>query len=199
MLSHVLLIVSLAVCLSFASAACPDLTTLRTEFVKSSSFSVSKLSGLWYEVAYHDIAQVRETCQTYVKGEWQRQTARKPSGFSEVFNFAYNQTGPGSLNLFYADTPDQGVYNRFADYPKINQFLFPSVIVDATVSKDGQSYSILSEFLCYEVGPVTYQEIRVGSREKTISTLDLLAAEKTLRDLGIEFKNLQKVDHTECA
>ena len=49
---------------SHASAAsCPDLESLRSDFVVN-KFSHEKLSGFFYEQAYHDIAQAGSSCQT---------------------------------------------------------------------------------------------------------------------------------------
>lgn len=42
---------------------CPDIVEFRSAAVKA-SYDPTKMTGLWYEHAYKDIAQVGATCQT---------------------------------------------------------------------------------------------------------------------------------------
>lgn len=140
------------------SSVCPDLRNLRSENVIN-KFNLEKLSGLWYEIAYHDIAQLGEKCQFYDKYV-------ESNGVREIFGFTYRD--PGSIKLFYTSTNETGLFERYADYPVANKITFPSVVLDFTADLKGD-YSTLTEYLCYELGGLAYTEVRIGSRQQTIS------------------------------
>lgn len=172
------IIVSLFLILeTFNAKQCVNLKDLRSQNVIK-ELKLEKLGGMWYEVAYHDVAQFGSTCQFYDK-------AIESSGISEKFGFTYLH--PGAMKLFYQATNETGpqslsssrspqttfpqligFFDRYADYPVANHAKFPSVIVDFSVSGDGE-YTQLVEYLCYSVADVSYEEVRVGSREPSIS------------------------------
>ena len=54
------------------------------------------------------------------------------------------------------------------------------------------------QYACFTVGPITYKEIRIGSRSPTMSEEMLAEKEKVLADQGIEYRELKVVDHTGC-
>jgi hypothetical protein len=174
--------------------SCPeDLSQYRSELI-STSFDPKKLDGMWYEIAYHDLAQVKESCQSY-----SRSVAADSKSMTEKFGFTYPGREPNALPL-KIDFKDAaiGTYDRFVDAPFFNRLKLPSVVVDATLSKDKSTYETVSEFLCYKVGPISYREIRIGARTPTISDVQLQILEQNLRQSGVPFKELRKVDQSNC-
>jgi len=148
----------------------------------------------FYENAYQDLAQVGSSCGYYSKN------ATVKGEVHEQFGFTY--VSPNHMMLVYTSdktSPQLGVYTKKVDKgddgfgPPIS-----SVIVDATLSADGKTYSSLTEYACYTVGPITYKEIRIGSRSPTMSKQDLANKEKILAQQGVEYNELQVVDHTGC-
>ena len=57
--------VSIVAVLTLESLAkkCPDILSYRSQEILD-SYSPSKMSGMWYEAAYIDIAQIGSKCQT---------------------------------------------------------------------------------------------------------------------------------------
>lgn len=171
---------------------CPsDWTQVQSDTVKN-TFDLKKIDGLWYEIAYHDLAQVRESCQ-YLN----RTVAADAKSLDEIFGFSYPNKGDGGLALHYDITENNGVLNRYIDKPIVRKFQLPCAVVDATVARDG-SYETISEYLCYTVGPITYREIRILSRSNTMGSAQLLKLENNLHSLGVPFKVLRQVDHSNC-
>lgn len=173
---------------------CPqDLSTFRSDTILK-TFSPDKLQGMWYEMAYHDIAQIKETCQSY-----NRIISDDKTQMEEVFGFTYaKQNITSALHLqvdFNGTFP--GLYTRYINKPIVNKMRFPSVVVDAIVnSKHPDQYDAVAEYLCYRAGPVAYREIRIGARSPTYSELLVKKLENNMKTLGIQFKMLQKVEHT---
>ena len=194
-------VVCLALVLVFFAAvsnACPDLAALRSDFVKSSKFSLSKLAGLWYEVAYHDLAQVGEKCQTYDKGNFQNATRTHVAGVPEKFAFAYfDKSSPSSMKLFYETTDQVGVFKRFLDAPLADQMKFPSVIVDVTSSDDYATYDSITEYLCYSLAGIEYEEVRVGARLPAMDAAKLQTIEDSLVSAGVTCK-VSLADQSDC-
>lgn len=170
------------------SFECPaDLSIYRSATV-SKEFDAQKLSGMWYEIAFHDAAQIKETCQSY-----NRLVSDLGESMEEHFGFTYPGREPSSLTLqVQFDKNELGLYQRFIDAPLVRNLKFPSVVVDVTESRDGQRYETVSEFLCYRIGPVSYKEIRIGSRSPSMSDSQLLHLENVMRSLGVPFKALRR-------
>lgn len=171
---------------------CPADWTLNQSDEVKNNFQLSKIGGLWYEIAYHDLAQVRETCQ-YLN----RTVAADESSLDEIFGFSYPKIEAGGLALRYDTTETRGVLKRYIDKPIVRKMQFPCAVVDATTARDG-SYETISEYLCYTIGPITYREIRILSRSNTMGSAQLLKLENNLHNLGIPFKALRNVDHSNC-
>lgn len=179
----------------FTDSSCPNLENLRTDFIVN-SFDVQQVSGFWYEIAYKDIAQIGETCQYYNKT-----VISNGVDISEHFGFTYTQAR--HTNLLYSSTSNAGVYTKALSRPARMSAIealrigkgIPTVVVDVTVNTDG-SYETLTEYACYEMGPVTYEEIRLGARTPTVSSATLLSMENVLRDQGVDFKHLRTVDQS---
>lgn len=175
------------------SASCPDLASLRSSLI-STNYTAQLIEGFWYEVAYQDLAQVGETCQYYDKT-----LASNKIDLTEKFGFTYSS--PRHMNLYYAATDVLGFYNKHTGTSEILKAQddgdIPIVIMDALLNSDG-SYRAVSEYACFQVGPIVYQEIRVGSRTPTLSSEDIAQLTKPLDDAGVKY-TLKNVEHTsEC-
>ena len=170
--------------LSSVFGECPNAADLRTEYVKN-YFNATLLDGFWYEVAFQDIAQIGESCQCYNKSL----DDSMGGSISEQFGFTYKTAR--SMTLLYTSTDLTAVYTKATTFAP--EFAIPYVVVDVSVEKDGQ-YSTITEYSCTTVGPITYQEIRIGSRSRNISDESMAAIETTLTDLGLRY-HLTYVDH----
>ena len=171
---------------------------MRSSFVKSSEFDLAKVGGLWYEIAYHDLAQVGEKCQTYNKGILANATSTDAVGIPEVFGFAYfDKESPRKLNLFYEATDEAGYFQRFVDARVANKLKFPSVIVDVTSSDNYATYDSITEYLCYTVAGFDYNEVRIGYRKPTMPADQLQSIRRNLVRIGITAK-INEVDQTGC-
>jgi hypothetical protein len=148
-------------------------------------------------VAYHDLAQVKETCQYYERAAATSESSGVP-GFSEAFHFQYPQKA-GAFKLFYSYTNTTGIFERFADYPVINKVKFPTVVVDFTIDPKTKEYTSLTEFLCFDVKDMSYMEVRIGSRSPTISEAMLKTLESKVILSGIPVKYLTPADHNSCS
>lgn len=188
---------------TIAVAQCGDMTQYRSSFVRD-SFDVNKVAGRWFEVYFHDIAQIKETCQYYDKTisgnlAFPSSSPLHKSGISETYGFTNAKGNLASFDLFYYNTNTTGVFDRAADYPVIRKFTFPSVIVDVMLNDQGD-YDILTEYLCSTVAGITYTEIRVGSRSnQPLTSRQLAAVETTLKNVGIPFEMIKPVDHSGCS
>lgn len=186
------------VCILALVNACPELAGLRSQFVQSSSFDLKKVSGVWYEIAYHDLAQIGEKCQIYKKGDVTNATTVSVEGIPEVFGFAYlNKEKPKSMKLFYESTDQPGYFNRFVDAHVVNKMKFPSVIVDVTSSDNYETYDSITEYLCYSVAGFDYNEVRIGYRKPTMPADQLEAIKQKLITLGITNK-IRDADQADC-
>lgn len=174
----------------FSSVECPSDWTINQSDEVKNNFDLSKIDGFWYEIAYHDLAQVKETCQ-YLN----RSVSSDLLSMDEAFGFTYPNRS-GELLLHY-DVTGKAIFNRYIDKPIVRKFQIPSAVVDLTMNKDG-SYDTISEYLCYAIGPITYREIRILSRQNTMNPLTLKKLEDQLHNLGIPFKMLRQADHSNC-
>lgn len=176
---------------SIYAAKCPDLSSLRSNYVVD-NFNQSMAVGFWYEIAYKDVAQVGESCQYYSRDTDDSDI----NGFAENFGFTYGGVYASHLELYYASTNDTGLYEK---YMKKTPFAkFPVVVVDVTLADSGgDEYSTITEYLCSEIGPVKYEEIRIGSRDPSISDEKLERILSVLEDQGIDTNGIKYVDQSE--
>ena len=168
---------------------CGDLSAMRSDFVKE-SFDISKTTGFWYEVAFHDVAQFKSSCQ-YFNREVDE------DGMRNLFGLTYQSKNKTvSMDTIYQTTDDTGIFTQYADYPIIKKMTWPTVVVDVTVD-DAGNYDYLIEYSCWQVGKVKYTDIHVGSRSKELSTKNYLKIENSLRKAGVDLVSmvLFKSDH----
>lgn len=171
--------------------SCPDdITAFRTDAVIE-SFDPAKLSGLWYEQAYIDLAQVGESCQVFnntILGE--------DGGIDQKFHVIYGFI-PYTLPLHYDIQDQPGVFDRYAKYPGGQWLKFPSIVVDFTTDAAG-NYVTLSEYLCYSLLGIEYVEIRLSTREASVSSDIIDSMESVVSAQGIEYDSLTYVNQTGC-
>jgi hypothetical protein len=169
---------------------CPSLSALRTSYV-SRSFDARLASGLFYENAYTDLAQIGARCQRMNK------TATTALGvIIEDYSVFYgNLSFP--LPLVYNATDTRAV---FARYMALAPFLtFPSVVVDARLSADGSRYDALTEYLCWDVLGIDYVEVRLSTRWAEPPAGLLTDLEATARAQGVTWSgNLTAVTFADC-
>ena len=190
---NLLLAIVIAAVFSIVSAEiygeCEDLKALRSQYVQE-SIDIAKTSGFWYEVAYHDIAQVKSSCQYF-----NRQVDE--DGMRNLFGLTYQSKNKTvSMDTIYQATDDKGIFTQYADYPIIKKMTWPTVVVDVSVD-DAGNYDYLIEYSCWQIGKVKYTDIHVGSRSKELSTKQYLKIENSLRKAGVDLVSmvLFKADH----
>ncbi len=168
---------------------CPDLASLRTDYVVN-SYDENKIAGFWYEIAYQDIAQIGETCQCF-----NETIDASRGGVGEKFGFTIKN--PSSIPLFFEHTDVNGVYMKYMDKSFASNSKLPTVVLDVTLNDDG-SYATLTEYTCLDLGVYLYEEIKIGSRTSSVSSATMKALEQTVRDAGIKFDSLNYVNHENC-
>jgi hypothetical protein len=173
----------------YSFGGCPDLTDLRTDYVVT-DYDASMLDGFWYEVAYQDIAQVGETCQCYNKTY-----SPEGGGISEKFGFTYKSAR--AMMLQYTPTDTKAVYTKTTSMGVSTASAIPTVVMDIGLNSDG-SYATITEYSCFVAGPVTYQEIRVGSRTPVISEEAMAAIETTLTEAGLDYRLKYVTQSADC-
>eukprot|EP00939_MAST-03C_sp_MAST-3C-sp1_P000371 g371.t1 len=197
-LAAVLVLVTSSSLLSVARAGlCPDLKTIRSEYIME-AFDVSKMTGNWYEVAFHDIAQVGASCQRF------NNTLDSP-GLVQAFKTKY---GPIPFKQTYKYDPVQdengtmvpGVFTNYLEGAK-NLLKLPTVIVDVQTNDEDQ-YVTYTQFTCKEeAGLAKVTELRVSSRSKTVSDDVLAGLKKAAIEYGVPsdvVNGLREVDHSKC-
>lgn len=171
--------------------SCPDdITVYRTDAVVE-SFDPAKVSGLWYEQAYIDFAQVGESCQVF-----NNTFLGDDEGVDQKFHVKYGII-PYTLPLHYDILDEPGVFDRYAMYPGGQWLKFPSIAVDYTTDAEG-NYDTLSEYLCYSLLGIEYVEIRLSTREASVTSDVIESMENVLVAQGIVYDSLTYVNQTGC-
>ena len=170
-----------------ALATCPPLEPLRSPRVAASSFSTANLMGVWYEAAYHDLAQAGARCQ-------QLNTSITASGFDVNFRARY---GPAPFSLTERYTREgsaAGVFIKRATLPGGTLVRLPTVVVDVLPHA-------LTLFSCTDElpGHSTVSELVVATKhsgdDASANALQALA-----RALGVPHATeARRVDWTACA
>lgn len=177
----------LAACsMQVMAASCPDLSKFRSPYIQQ-SLDLQKLSGLWFEVAYEDLAQVGESCQIY-------NNSIKGNDIYQNFKVEYGSL-PFTLSLLYNSTNITGLFQRSAFGATFAEF--PSVIVDVTLDANG-NYESLTEYLCVTIAGIEYVEVRFGYRQPAIDPTLMSALQNKAQSLGVTWSSLTYVDHSKC-
>lgn len=182
-----------------AISNCPDLLSIRSDFVKN-SYEIEKSLGFWYEIAYKDLSQIGESCQYYNRPQVNESSIKTEGGFREEFGFTYLENIASHINLFYESEDDAGFFEKYL--VQTPAATFPFVVVDVGVNETTsaeQSYDSLIEYSCSKIGPVIYEEIRIGARTPDIPEESLNEMLSILEDAGIDTNGIKYVEHTpEC-
>eukprot|EP01137_Pigoraptor_chileana_P031535 Opistho-2@19494 len=175
-------------CMSMLTAsACPDsFASLRSPFVRD-HLDHAKLNGLWYEQAYHDVAQIGNSCQRFNKT-----FVANENGVHEDFKVLYGKL-PFTVKVFYNITADAGVFIRNAFGAPL---YFHSVILDIVTNADGD-YVAISEFTCQKIAGIDYVELRFATRGDAADSSVVAPLEERATSLGLKYA-LKNVDHTFC-
>ena len=70
--------------------------------------------------------------------------------------------------------------------------------MDFTTDSSGAMDSI-TEYLCYSILGVEYEEVRIATREASVSDDTLTSLVSVLETQGIEYNKLYYVNHTGCS
>merc|ERR1719401_808803 len=153
---------------------------------------MSKAEGLWYEIAFHDVAQVGTRCQTFTD-------VMKGSGeISQAESVRYGSI-PYRQTIEYEPTSEKkGVYSKHrlgASYLQL-----PTVIVDVVDGKDGK-YSLMTEYTELSLGVTKVTELRVVARTPTLDAAALQKTKDVAASVGIDrsiINSLQLASHANC-
>lgn len=175
------------------TAACPNLSTLRSANV-TASFSAALANGVFFENRYTDLAQIGARCQTMNKT-----AAADGLSISESYDVYY---GPlrFPLPLYYnASGLPRGVSARYMTlFPELT---FPSVVMDFDVDATTGRYSALLEYLCWEIPVLNldYVELRISTRSPNPSAAYLDSLQARAAALGAKWDgSLTTVNFTGC-
>lgn len=193
----------------FLSAAagdrCPDVQTFRSSNITDGSFDPLKVNGLWYELAYHDPAQIGSTCQT-LNSSLDTATGKLVMPFSVKY-------GPIPFTIVeeYSPTSEVGVYSKIALPPVSGEasraasalalsrlgrragggdtLTLPTVFVDVTTSSSGASeYETMTLYSCVQVDDDHIAtELIFASRDKDATDETLDEMEAVARAQGVEW------------
>ncbi|GMI36965.1 hypothetical protein TrRE_jg7148 [Triparma retinervis] len=157
MFQAITLIVLFGILPSTYAGACPDLPSMRSDFIKS-TFDPTKLAGFFTEQAYSDIAQVGSSCQTL-------NVTSAPSGLLSMdFSVKYGPL-PFTITEVYTpevvDPPSPGLFEKNADVPGGKFLKLPTVLVDVA-----EDYSAMTIYSCLEVGGQAVRELVIATREE---------------------------------
>eukprot|EP00040_Diaphanoeca_grandis_P043779 m.10243 g.10243 ORF g.10243 m.10243 type:complete len:200 (+) comp8200_c0_seq1:80-679(+) len=166
---------------------CPNVTTYRSQYVQE-SFEPSLLSGLWYEQAYIDIAQILSKCQTM------NASYSNTTGIIDIdFKVDY---GPIPFTIVEVYTPinsaTKGYYIKEARMPGAQFLQLRTAVVD--VGHNGMApYTTMTLYSCVNKLGIKVPELVFATRDRTPNATVLAEMEKTARSLGVQWddKNLK--------
>ena len=98
------------------------------------------------------------------------------------------------MNLLFSPTDTKAVYTKSTSIarPSVSSAI-PTVVVDVGLGSSGE-YATITEYSCFVVGPITYQEIRIGSRSSEVTDSQMTDIEQSLTDAGLTY-HLKNVEH----
>jgi hypothetical protein len=193
----ILLLLSAALACAQAPARCPDLPALRSTYILN-SFNVSLISGVWYEAAFQDLAQVDSSCPTVINTIPSSDSATS-DGFTQQFKVNY---GPIPFDLKSVYTPANMTGNNIGLYQRTLQsfdlFPLPSVIADVKVDPATGAYTALTDYLCTSVLGMLYVEVRFLFRVPNTSGTDIMAMVERAAALGLKWEALKFTNYSGC-
>lgn len=127
-----------------ARRSCPDLASLRSEAV-SLDLNTSRASGIWFEWAYHDVAQSGSRCQTFNNNI-------DPEGFFQDFSVLYGDKPFRQTYRYNASDETAQSSGLFTKYLAAGASLFviPTVFV-YVIGDSSEIYQLLTEYSCVDI------------------------------------------------
>ena len=183
----------LSLLLSPVGAACPDLAALRSPSVRAADprALADRLSGLWFEAAYTDVAQVGASCQTL-----NSTTTDAAGGLAVDFAVRYGAVPFALTELYAPASPNAtGVYVKRAALPGGRLLKLPTVVVES-----GESSAGLVLYSCLEVLGQHVTELIVASRTRTppAGWVDAALATAARRGVPFDASGVHRVSHDGC-
>jgi hypothetical protein len=123
------------------AGSCPDLSAYRSPNVLG-HFNPARLTGLWYESAYIDIAQVGASCQT-LNASYSAASGRVTMPFAVKY-------GPIPFTIVEVYDPQNatGMYLKHVNMPGGQLIKLNTVMVDVTASNATAPYETLTMVSC---------------------------------------------------
>jgi len=164
----------------------------RTDTVQT-GFDISKTEGLWYEIAFRDVAQAGSSCQTFTN------VVQSSTGeMSQTVSVRYS-TLPYTQTIKYEPTSTKkGVFKKHLEGAGF--FELPTVVVDVANGKDGK-YSLMTEYSVVDVG-VSVKELRFMARTPTLDSAMLKKMKDVAVSVGIDrsfVDSVQLANHANCS
>merc|ERR1719453_657971 len=125
-----------------AAATCPDLAAYRSPRVAGGGFDPARLTGLWYESAFIDIAQVGASCQT-LNASYDATSGRVTMPFAVKY-------GPIPFTIVELYDPENatGMYLKHVNMPGGKLLKLDTVMVDVTAPNATAPYETLTMVSC---------------------------------------------------
>jgi hypothetical protein len=152
------------------------------------------MTGLWYESAFIDIAQVGASCQT-LNATYNETSGRMTMPFAVKYGSI-----PFTIVEIYDPQSERGMYLKHVNMPGGKLLKLSTVIVDATSKDDTSPYDTVTMISCVSLG-ISVNEVIFAQRkpldESNLPTLRNM--ESVARGLGASWneKSLKLVNRTE--
>ena len=177
-------------------AKCPDMAQFRTSRISSEgAFKPELLSGLWYEQAYIDFAQIGASCPT-MTGNYTNSTGVLTMDFA----VRYGKLPFSILELYTPINQDEpGVYRKRVKMPGSKLTQLDCAFVDATMGSDGM-YDTMSIYCCLDILGKQIYEINFATRAETVQQSVIQSMEDVARAAGVTWdeNKLHVVNRTGC-
>lgn len=175
------------------SATCPDVSKFRTSNVLD-SYDPKKMTGIWYEQAYQDLAQAGARCPVL------NTTYDGNSGVMlTAFEVDYGKI-PFTIIEQYAPVNNtvnnNGLYHKTAKMPGGKFLEFATSVVDVVLSPDNSTYDAYIMYSCLNK-IVEVQELQIITRSKNVSDAVINLYISNAQKQGLDLK-LKRVDWSKC-
>ena len=181
--------------LSAVEGGCPNLSSYRSDNILS-GFDPERLTGLWYESAFIDIAQVGASCQM-LNATYDPESGRITNPFSVKYGPL-----PFTIVELYDPLNATGMYLKHVNMPGGKLLKLETVMVDATAPNATTPYETLTMISCVDVAGIEVQEVIFAMRAPLDSgnhaTLEKM--ESTAKALGAKWDDskLKEVSFEKC-
>ena len=175
---------------------CPDMSQYRSSRITSKGqFQPALLSGLWYEQAYIDIAQIGASCPT-MTGNYTESTGVLTMDFA----VRYGKLPFSILEVYTPMSSDEpGVYRKRVKMPGSKLTQLDCAVVDATKG-DGDMYETMTLYCCLDILGKQIFEINFATRAASVAPSVMESMENVARTVGVTWdeKKLHIVNRTGC-